>query len=86
MYLRWETPEQYAKRTGKELPDETPVWRRLVTKHDKCAWSLDLYDDAIASVEYSKEKGLFDENTFYLDIVIATDAGCPPYDWMPEGE
>jgi hypothetical protein len=78
---RWETPEQYKKRTGANLPDDTPVWSRYHGHYIE-PWSLGTYGETEELIEYWKERG--HDNKY--DIVIATDAGLPPDDWKPEEE
>jgi hypothetical protein len=78
---RWETPEQYEKRTGKKYPDKGPVWFRHTCKNyrrerDFIAWGLQLYKDARDEYDFHPPN--------YKQIVIATEAGPPPDNWSPE--
>jgi hypothetical protein len=72
----WETPEQRKERTGEEWPDRSPVYVRFRFKtgdnKDKTYyWGLYEWHQA---------------RRFVKNIIIcATEAGCPPDDWEPEG-
>jgi hypothetical protein len=76
---RWETPEQYEKRTGEKWPDEAPVWERYVSPNSKGLWELEIYNEAKDTVEERREHGYT-----WTEIVLATKAGIPPDDWKPE--
>ncbi|MDR2094304.1 MAG: hypothetical protein LBP76_02150, partial [Treponema sp.] len=77
---RWETPEQWKERTGAELPDDFPVWERCVSRYDREPWSLATYDEAKDNIDVHKE---YEHSR--IEIICATEAGCPPDDWAPEG-
>ncbi|ULQ59226.1 hypothetical protein K7I13_12085 [Brucepastera parasyntrophica] len=64
----YETPEQYKERTGKTWADNAAVyWRK--SKAD--TWDCGTYFRA-----------KMDQREYPLaDIIIATEAGCPPDDW-----
>jgi hypothetical protein len=71
---RWETPEQYVKRTGERWPDDwavyyidppRPYWDTQPT------WEICRHDIAIRN-------GLI--------CVVATEAGPPPDGWRPEDQ
>jgi hypothetical protein len=66
---RWETPEQYEKRTGEEWPLDWPIW--YITKDEILGITT------IGEEEVRKPWG----NNIY---VIATEAGPPPFGWRPE--
>jgi hypothetical protein len=65
---RWETPEQYKKRTGEDWPDEAAVY--IYGKRYWLGWSVCRYITA-----KNKKVSLY---------VCATEAGLPPADWKPE--
>lgn len=75
----YETPEQYKARTGKEWPDRSVVYWRARHKSSGIVgkWGYDLFG------EFRKEDMLNDPN-FEFDVLISTEAGCPPDGWMPE--
>jgi hypothetical protein len=66
---RWETPEQYEKRTGEKWPDDWPVWS--------------ITTDGILEITTMGEEEIRKTwgNHFYA---IPTEAGPPPEDWRPE--
>jgi hypothetical protein len=71
---RWETPEQWEKRTGKAWPDDWATYVRLIfAKH---GWDPYRYITA-------KSFQLSHPGTI---VVIATEAGPPPDGWQPEEE
>jgi hypothetical protein len=89
---RWETPEQWEKRTGEKWPDDWAVyWRYSEIFAYKAkewipgkelvpvyyAWDLEFYGPL--KEKYSSE--IYDDR---IDIVCATEAGPPPDDWKPE--
>jgi hypothetical protein len=68
---KWETPEQYKKRTGKAWPDSGAVYTICVKNHQEF-W-------------YPKSLGLVKKVGVPLkNVIIATEAGPPPDDWRPE--
>jgi hypothetical protein len=70
--LCWETPEQREKRTGEKWPKKGAVYYRvykLYASDFDGAWGVCRYETAQR----------------YRDIcVVATEAGPPPDDWVPE--
>jgi hypothetical protein len=68
---RWETPEQWKKRTGEKYPDKAPVW---CADNDNPAdpWFLDYYKNAV------------DDERYY--IICAVEGLVLPDDWRPEEE
>jgi hypothetical protein len=67
---RWETPEQWEKRTGKAWPDDWPVWN--ITKEMI----------GISTMAEEAERKKWGNHVY----VCATEAGPPPDDWRPEEE
>jgi hypothetical protein len=78
---RWETTEQYEKRTGEKWPDNGAVFTRLKNKHDD--WDVHFYGRHKQSVDFIERMG---GTVQPLYIVCATEAGLPPDDWKPEDE
>jgi hypothetical protein len=71
---RWETPEQYKKRTGEDWPDEAAVYRLYTDNDGITKW----YADSLTrSTTHNNRYKL-------LPVVCATIAGPPPADWKPE--
>jgi hypothetical protein len=70
---RWETPEQYEKRTGEAWLDNWAVYYRQKEHGTWSGWIVVKYSFA--------QRGL--EDTEHV-IVCATEAGPPPDGWMPE--
>jgi hypothetical protein len=72
---RWETPEQWEKRTGEKWPDNGAVYYKC--RYDFAEtwsdWKIKSLGDAIW------ESGGY---TNY-QIVCATEAGLPPNNWWP---
>jgi hypothetical protein len=73
---RWETPEQWEKRTGEKLDANAAVYFRpdlLYTYSfgisDKVEWNACLWKNAVPKCQ---------------TCVVATEAGIPPDDWRPE--
>jgi hypothetical protein len=71
---RWETPEQYEKRTGEKWPDDWAVYTRA--KYNTARWSL-WTACCLAEARFT---------LYEAQIVRATEAGPPPDDddWEPE--
>jgi hypothetical protein len=67
---RWETPDQWEKRTGKAWPEDWPVW--------------DITDGmiGISTMAEEEERKTWGNHIY----VIATEAGPPPKSWRPEEE
>jgi hypothetical protein len=70
---RWETPEQYEKRTGKPWPDKWAVYYRCSRADD---WVVSSFEAAKRDIVMSLIPS--------ADIICATEAGMPPNDWKPE--
>jgi hypothetical protein len=73
---RFETPEQYRKRTGEPWPDDWAVYCRYRCNGYSLQgkWHGETYSQ-IKNEEYGLDQ---------KQIVIATEAGPPPDDWRPE--
>jgi hypothetical protein len=73
---RWETPEQYEKRTGEAWPNDWAVY--ALTELGWIAMSYKL----------AKMKSHYDDGFlgFVTAIVCAAEAGSPPDGWEPEEE
>ena len=75
----FETPEQYKERTGKDWPDNAPVWWKVC-------------DEENCPSEGHWHRGLFKEmrDIFYLSEIYPYIILCfqspnpPPDDWRPE--
>jgi hypothetical protein len=70
---RWETPEQYEKRTGKKWLYDWAVYFKTAIA----------YSHGLGDVEW----GVCRRKTASIDhdiCVVATEAGPPPDDWRPE--
>jgi hypothetical protein len=81
---RWETPEQYGKRTGKPWPDNWAVYERkniFIGGEKDGEWRTNSLSGARGDF-WVKEV----EPDIVIDIVCATEAGPPPDDWKPEEE
>jgi hypothetical protein len=73
---RWETPEQYQKRTGKLWPDNGAVYTLYEDNDsDNRWWFCESY--------YYASTGVCAGNRL-VAIICATEAGPPPKDWEPE--
>jgi hypothetical protein len=74
---RWETPEQWEKRTGEPWPDNGAVYFQYRYTNGKfCGWQAASYLHAQVEPLFRTEKL----------IVVATEAGPPPDGWEPEEE
>jgi hypothetical protein len=73
---RWETPEQWEKRTGEPLPDDWAVYERYETNDGERQWHCESYDYAKHNIKKRKKDPKF--------VVCATEFGPPPVDWKPE--
>lgn len=74
---RYETPEQYEERTGNKWRDWDAVYARYVWNYPR--WRAMSYSEA--------KEGRYYERSCPFDIthiVIATEDGCPPWEWVPE--
>jgi hypothetical protein len=69
--LRWETPDQYKKRTGEEWPDNAAVYIRQVD--GSSPWTVKQYLDVKVT-----------NWLVPITIICATEAGPPPEDWKLE--
>jgi hypothetical protein len=72
---RWETPEQWEKRTGKAWPNKAAVYYRC-SRAD--FWVVSSFGEAKRDIAMSF--------VHTADIVCATEAGPPPDGWQPEEE
>jgi hypothetical protein len=75
---RWETPEQYEKRTGNKWPDSALVYAMYEANDGSRIWGYESYGYA----QYKREKNRHNP----IWIICATEAGQPPDDWKPEEE
>jgi hypothetical protein len=76
---RYETPEQYKKRTGKEWPRNWAVY--YSTKYDSTDdWEVSTYSDILEIIKHSADDYVCE------DIIVATELGRPPDGWTPEDE
>jgi hypothetical protein len=73
---RWETPEQWEKRTGEAWPDKGPVYYRC-SRTDY--WVVSSFEDARRDIVMSPL-------VLTADIICAAEAGPPPSGWRPEEE
>ncbi|MDR2020491.1 MAG: hypothetical protein LBQ14_06980 [Treponema sp.] len=74
---RWETPEQYEKRTGEPWPDDWAVyWRNR--DNGKAEW-LPWFPVPLEMMKLAVVKNVGENQA-----VIATEAGPPPNEWVPE--
>jgi hypothetical protein len=71
---RWETPEQYQKRTGNLWLDKAPVYFR--PSDDYADWTL-------VSFEFAKYQITLRHSPKF-QIICASEAGPPPNNWRPE--
>jgi hypothetical protein len=73
---RWESTEQYEKRTGEPWPDDWPVYCRNPIN---CAWD---------PMRFADTKQRIGGRVRMLNkvVICATEAGPPPRDWVPEGD
>jgi hypothetical protein len=79
---RWETPEQYLKRTGKPWPNNWAVYCRIYIGKPS-SFSVYTYNDALRLLSMTVAHTELD---IKYHIVCATEAGIPPDDWRPEEE
>jgi hypothetical protein len=70
---RWETPEQWEKRTGKAWPDDWPVFFEYGENSN--SYYVDMFR-RVKSEEVLK----------IGRICVFTQSGTPPKDWRPEEE
>jgi hypothetical protein len=76
---RWETPEQWKKRTGEAWPYNSAVYCRgqLDASEDWSGWMINSHRGAVWTYDTF--------HTFHdYHIVCATRPGPPPNDWKPE--
>jgi hypothetical protein len=71
---RWETPEQWEKRTGEQWPDDWAVY----ALQEDLTWAAMPY--FVAKVRMNHES----DYLFVIAIICATEAGPPPDGWRPE--
>jgi ParB family chromosome partitioning protein len=74
--LRWETPEQWEKRTGDPWPDVGAVYALYEKNDGEREWYGQSWD---FTKNQQKKK-----NSNIMAVVIATEAGPPPDDWKPD--
>jgi hypothetical protein len=76
---RYETPEQYKKRTGKEWPRNWAVY--YSTKYGGIDdWEVSTYSDILEIIKHSGDDYVCE------DIIVATELGRPPDGWTPEDD
>jgi hypothetical protein len=73
---KWETPEQYKERTGKEWPDSAAVYYGF-WREKSISW--------LSPNSYGNVKSTVVESTGFDFVIVCanTDWGCPPDDWVP---
>jgi hypothetical protein len=74
---RWETPEQWEKRTGEKWKDDGAVYWRM-RDGEKEKWPF-WFPMPLEMAELALAKTIGEHQ-----IVIATEAGPPPDNWSPE--
>jgi hypothetical protein len=80
---RWETPEQWEKRTGEAWPDDWYVWIRTPYTAEELDVDVEyLYAWNAYPYGYVKKMGSVEGKT----VVCLTTSAPPPDDWQPEGE
>jgi hypothetical protein len=86
--LKWETPEQYEKRAGEPWPDDGTVYYRCYyiragVKNFLMAneWRTHIW----GKIKNQIRKGTQIAPGYDIEVVCATEAGPPPYEWPPEG-
>jgi hypothetical protein len=78
---RYETPEQYKKRTGKEWPRNWAVYcgKKYETEDYRIyEWDVHSYSDILEIIKHTHSYEVCDV------IIVATELGCPPDGWTPE--
>jgi hypothetical protein len=94
---RWETPEQYEKRTGEKWPDNgavyyqkrtvlcnTTVDGKIVNEHwTPFSWFVETWSDAKEEISPEAEYRKFRD---YGLVICATEAGPPPDTREPENQ
>jgi hypothetical protein len=82
---RYETPKQYKERTGRKVKENDAVYHRHAMKNwyhrtmqtHPYYWGPWFVKSYGAASEYEFEEG-------HSQLVVATEAGCPPDNWTPE--
>jgi hypothetical protein len=82
---RYETPEQYKKRTGRKVKENDAVYHRHAMKNwyhrtmqtHPYFWGPWFVKSYGAASEYEFKEG-------HAQLVVATEAGCPLDNWTPE--
>ena len=76
----FETVEAWEKRTGRKYPETAPVYeKRIFAKPmGTTGWICHGYQNAV------RDGGKKPAGMTHNAILVATDAGAPDYDWMPE--
>jgi hypothetical protein len=82
---RWETPEQWEKRTGEPWPDNGAVYYRDRGWHDAgqtgwCLWRVMSHKEAVKKPHEPNCSGV---STADFQIICATEAGKPPDECRP---
>jgi hypothetical protein len=78
---RWETPERRKERTGEEWPEGAAIYYRTryrPTTYEDERWTI----WRVAKHNSRKRIAVSGQ----VQIICATEAGCPPDDWKPEEE
>ena len=71
-----ETPAQYKARTGKDWPDNAPVWVKAYWNYDKSGWHKSENWQIATNSEYLRKS---------FPVLCATGPEVPGDDWRPEG-
>jgi hypothetical protein len=77
---RWETTEQWERRTGEPWPDDWAVYVQI-TRGDNgyvYKWKPSTLREALIN----KSSPIWENHQ--IEIICATEAGPPPEDWRPE--
>jgi hypothetical protein len=75
---RWETPEQYEKRTGEPWPDDWAVYALYEDNGGRLKWFAQSRGFTEKQIKRNKS------DSRIKMMVCATEAGPPPDDWRPE--
>jgi hypothetical protein len=77
---RWETPEQWEKRTGEKWPDNGAVYYRYSYDYKTYQeWRVGRHKNIVDS-----RADFETHNAGTHQIICATESGPPPDDWHPE--
>lgn len=77
---RYETPEQWEKRTGEKVDDEARCWYKESRNYKLWSWTPGNVKEVMDVNENRKNDGFA---TCFVVLAI-TGKGAPPDDWRPE--